>query len=142
MAFCQRLLDETGVAITPGVDFDRERGSRTVRLSYCAATGDVEAAMDRLASFLRERDCALTPGRATACPREGGDPALTGAARQDRPEMAPRLRIVVRFIPTAVGKNLISLFRRPGRRVSVDPGPPGSVAPVARGPGSRAGVTV
>ena len=46
MAFCRRLLDETGVAITPGVDFDRERGSRTVRLSYCAATGEVEEAMD------------------------------------------------------------------------------------------------
>ena len=53
MAFCRRLLDETGVAITPGVDFDPERGSRTVRLSYCAATEEVEAAMDRLASFLR-----------------------------------------------------------------------------------------
>ena len=53
MAFCRRLLDETGVAITPGVDFDRERGSRTVRLSYCAATEEVEAAMDRLAAFLR-----------------------------------------------------------------------------------------
>ena len=53
MAFCQRLLDETGVAITPGVDFDRERGSRTVRFSYCTATEDIEAAMDRLAAFLR-----------------------------------------------------------------------------------------
>ena len=53
MAFCRRLLDETGVAITPGIDFDRERGSRTVRLSYCAGTEEVEAAMDRLASFLR-----------------------------------------------------------------------------------------
>ena len=53
MAFCRRLLDETGVAITPGVDFDRERGSRTVRFSYCAATEEVEAAMDLLASFLR-----------------------------------------------------------------------------------------
>ena len=53
MAFCARLLDETGVAITPGVDFDRERGSRAVRFSYCAATEDVEAAMDRLAAFLR-----------------------------------------------------------------------------------------
>ena len=53
MAFCQRLLDETGVAITPGVDFDRERGSRTVRFSYCTQTQDIEAAMDRLAAFLR-----------------------------------------------------------------------------------------
>ena len=51
-AFCSRLLDETGVAITPGVDFDPERGNRTVRFSYCAATDAVEEAMVRLAGFI------------------------------------------------------------------------------------------
>jgi len=53
VSFCQRLLDETGVALAPGIDFDPARGSRTVRFSYCAATEEIEAAMARLADFLR-----------------------------------------------------------------------------------------
>ena len=32
-AFCARMLAEVGVAATPGVDFDRARGARTVRFS-------------------------------------------------------------------------------------------------------------
>lgn len=51
-AFCSRLLDETGVAITPGIDFDPERGNRTVRFSYCAATDAIEEAVTRLARFI------------------------------------------------------------------------------------------
>ena len=33
--FCARMLAEAGIAAAPGVDFDRERGARFLRLSYC-----------------------------------------------------------------------------------------------------------
>ena len=38
------LLDETGVALTPGVDFDPERGHRFVRLSFAGPEADVATA--------------------------------------------------------------------------------------------------
>jgi aspartate/methionine/tyrosine aminotransferase len=50
--FCAELLAKTGVAITPGVDFDPERGARTVRFSYAADTASIEEAIQRLAGFL------------------------------------------------------------------------------------------
>merc|ERR1712203_854837 len=31
---CARILAETGVACTPGIDFDKERGKRFLRFSY------------------------------------------------------------------------------------------------------------
>ncbi|MDG3444407.1 pyridoxal phosphate-dependent aminotransferase [Nitrospirillum amazonense] len=44
-AFCTRLLNETGVALTPGVDFDPLRGHHTVRISFAGAESEmVEAA--------------------------------------------------------------------------------------------------
>lgn len=52
VAFCAELLQATGVAITPGVDFDPHRGSRTVRFSYAADTASVEEAMALLAGFV------------------------------------------------------------------------------------------
>jgi len=39
------------VAATPGVDFDRARGSRTVRFSYCGPEADMIEAAERLARF-------------------------------------------------------------------------------------------
>jgi aspartate/methionine/tyrosine aminotransferase len=50
--FCRELLQATGVAITPGVDFDPARGRRTVRFSYATDTASVEEAMARLAAFV------------------------------------------------------------------------------------------
>src|SRR5690625_93836 len=46
--FCQRLLQDTGVAITPGSDFDPERGHRFVRFSFAAAEEDIADAAARL----------------------------------------------------------------------------------------------
>ena len=46
--FCRRMLSETGVAATPGVDFDPERGSHTVRFSFSGPTGDMAEAARRL----------------------------------------------------------------------------------------------
>lgn len=49
MAFCQRLLAETGLAIVPGIDFDPAEGHRFVRFSFAGPESDVEAGLERLA---------------------------------------------------------------------------------------------
>lgn len=51
-AFCRLMLDETGVATTPGVDFDPARGDRFLRLSFAGATQDMAAAARRLQTWL------------------------------------------------------------------------------------------
>jgi aspartate/methionine/tyrosine aminotransferase len=52
MGFCKRLLNEAGVATTPGLDFDPQRGSKTLRLSYAGAEADVAEGVERLGAFL------------------------------------------------------------------------------------------
>jgi aspartate/methionine/tyrosine aminotransferase len=51
VAFCTRMLLDAGVAASPGVDFDRDRGNRFVRFSYCGAEADMAAAAARLAAW-------------------------------------------------------------------------------------------
>ena len=51
VAFCRRLLEATGVVVTPGVDFDVVRGRRTLRISYAADTPIVAEALERMAAF-------------------------------------------------------------------------------------------
>jgi aspartate/methionine/tyrosine aminotransferase len=48
---CARMLAEIGVAASPGVDFDRTRGSRFVRFSYCGSEADMEEGAKRLANW-------------------------------------------------------------------------------------------
>ncbi len=50
-AFCARMLARTGVAASPGIDFDRVRGRHFVRFSYCGPEADMREAMARLAAF-------------------------------------------------------------------------------------------
>ena len=50
---CGRWLDELGVAVTPGIDFDPPRGRHTVRLSFSRSTASVTEAMARLVDFSR-----------------------------------------------------------------------------------------
>jgi aspartate/methionine/tyrosine aminotransferase len=52
-AFCERLLEEAGVAVTPGVDFDRVNGRGFVRLSYAGTRQSLEMALERIGAFLR-----------------------------------------------------------------------------------------
>jgi aspartate/methionine/tyrosine aminotransferase len=52
LAFCRRLLDETGVALAPGIDFDPEHGHGHVRLSFAVTTAQVERALELLAPWL------------------------------------------------------------------------------------------
>jgi aspartate/methionine/tyrosine aminotransferase len=47
-AFCARMLQEAGVAVSPGVDFDRTRGGRFIRFSYCGPEADMQQAAERL----------------------------------------------------------------------------------------------
>ena len=51
VAFCERMLREAGVAVSPGVDFDRGRGNRFVRFSYCGPEEDMRAAAERLSRW-------------------------------------------------------------------------------------------
>lgn len=51
--FCRRMLAETGVAATPGVDFDPVRGHATMRFSFAGATEEMAEAADRLHRWLR-----------------------------------------------------------------------------------------
>ena len=48
VAFCARMLAEAGIAATPGVDFDRARGNRFLRFSYCGPEADMRDAAARL----------------------------------------------------------------------------------------------
>jgi aspartate/methionine/tyrosine aminotransferase len=51
-AFCKRMLEEAGVAATPGIDFDRARGRRSLRFSYAGPESEVSLGLDRLADWL------------------------------------------------------------------------------------------
>lgn len=45
---CRDLLEQTGVAVTPGVDFDPSRGHHFIRLSFAGPRAEVQTAADRL----------------------------------------------------------------------------------------------
>jgi len=51
-AFAQRLLEQAGVAATPGVDFDPLRGKEFLRLCYAGAREDMREAVERIGDFL------------------------------------------------------------------------------------------
>jgi len=52
LAFCEKLLAETGLAIAPGIDFDTARGGSFVRLSFAGPAADVDEALLRLGPWL------------------------------------------------------------------------------------------
>lgn len=54
-AFAQDILAEAGVAVTPGLDFDLDRGAGTLRFSYARATADIEEGLARLRAFMLKR---------------------------------------------------------------------------------------
>jgi len=51
--FASRMLQEAGIAATPGADFDAVHGTRFIRLSYAGATAEVSEAVDRLGAWLK-----------------------------------------------------------------------------------------
>ena len=48
LAWTREVLSRTGVALTPGIDFDTAVGDRHVRFSFAGPTADIVAALDRL----------------------------------------------------------------------------------------------
>lgn len=54
-AFCAQILKEAGVSVTPGLDFDPQRGAQTIRFSYARSTQDIEEGLRRLAVFMAGR---------------------------------------------------------------------------------------
>jgi aspartate/methionine/tyrosine aminotransferase len=51
--FTKEMLADIGVAATPGVDFDAERGDRYVRFCYAGTTADMAKAVRRLRGWSR-----------------------------------------------------------------------------------------
>ncbi|UKV12809.1 aminotransferase class I/II-fold pyridoxal phosphate-dependent enzyme [Thalassospiraceae bacterium SW-3-3] len=51
--FCRRMLDETGVATTPGTDFDRLRGKHYVRFSFAHSEATMLGAVKALKNWQR-----------------------------------------------------------------------------------------
>jgi aspartate/methionine/tyrosine aminotransferase len=51
-AFSAAMLEGAGIAATTGLDFDRGRGGRFLRFSYCGREADMAAAPERLARWL------------------------------------------------------------------------------------------
>ena len=54
--FTRDILDEAGVAITPGFDFDADRGNETVRFSYAGSTEDMKEGLSRLYKYMRTKE--------------------------------------------------------------------------------------
>ncbi len=52
MEFCRKMLAETGVATTPGIDFDPDRGHAFVRFSFAGDYDDVAEAARRIKKWL------------------------------------------------------------------------------------------
>ena len=51
--FCRHMLQELGVAVTPGIDFDPGRGNTFVRFSFAGSTEDMAEAARRLQDWRR-----------------------------------------------------------------------------------------
>jgi aspartate/methionine/tyrosine aminotransferase len=53
-AFATRMLEEAGVAATPGVDFDPLHGRNFLRLCYAGAPAEMHEAVERIAAWLKD----------------------------------------------------------------------------------------
>jgi aspartate/methionine/tyrosine aminotransferase len=52
--FARRLLEEAGVAATPGIDFDPVHGKEFLRFSYAGSAADMREAVERIGSWLNK----------------------------------------------------------------------------------------
>jgi aspartate/methionine/tyrosine aminotransferase len=62
VAFCKRMLDETGVVVAPGVDFDTAEGHRYIRLSFCMDAEIIDAAIARLEPWFKSLNLRTAAG--------------------------------------------------------------------------------
>lgn len=54
-ALAAEILRDVGVAVTPGLDFDPERGHKTLRFSYARSTSDMIEGVARLQNWFKAR---------------------------------------------------------------------------------------
>lgn len=54
-AFAAEILEQAGVAVTPGLDFDPVRGAGTLRFSYARSTAEITEGLARLKAFMDAR---------------------------------------------------------------------------------------
>jgi aspartate/methionine/tyrosine aminotransferase len=52
--FAKRMLEQAGVAATPGLDFDPLHGKEFLRFCYAGSAGDMREAVERIGNWLRE----------------------------------------------------------------------------------------
>lgn len=61
LSFCKRILEDTGVAIAPGVDFDPVEGHHFVRFSFAISSDNLAYALEQLQPwFARETASVLS----------------------------------------------------------------------------------
>ena len=53
--FAKRMLEQAGVAATPGVDFDPLHGKEFLRFSYAGSAADMREAVERIGQWLAEK---------------------------------------------------------------------------------------
>ena len=53
LAFARAMLEEAGVAATPGIDFDPIHGKEFVRFCYAGSAAEMHEAVNRIAGWLR-----------------------------------------------------------------------------------------
>ncbi len=55
LEFSEDMLKTVGVAVTPGLDFDSERGNTTIRFSYARSTKEIKEGIERILKFMGKR---------------------------------------------------------------------------------------
>lgn len=55
LGFCLGLLEDTGIGLAPGIDFDPQHGHEYVRVSFAVSTRETQQAIDLLARWLPQR---------------------------------------------------------------------------------------
>jgi aspartate/methionine/tyrosine aminotransferase len=55
LAFAAEILEQAGVAVTPGLDFDPRRGAQTLRFSYARSSEDIAEGLHRLKTYMARR---------------------------------------------------------------------------------------
>ena len=58
LSFAREILQEAGVAVTPGLDFDTQRGAGSLRFSYAGSSEDIQEGLHRLTQFMQKKGVA------------------------------------------------------------------------------------
>jgi len=56
LAFCEALLRDTGVATSPGIDFDPVDGRHYIRISFAVSTAETREAIERMRGWFTRRN--------------------------------------------------------------------------------------